>query len=178
VAFRLKALLPLLAALQINAAIADAHDKIRVHITPECKQWFYGPDWAFAKLEPMPRPDYVEWDPTEAKPLVFKDPRNSITFYVESDGRHLAAIDRDGKLLWVRNPFEDAKLCPYRSPRPVIFRITVSDPPHHGVEGRPAARFKKLGMDDSHQFIFIEFDSSQMGIMDVSTGNFMFEGQN
>lgn len=158
--------------------VAGLHDKTRVYIRPECKQWFYGPNWAFAKLEPVPRPDYVEWDPISAKPLVFKDPRNSITFYVESDGRHLAAIDPNGKLLWVRNPFEDAKLCPYRSPWPVIYRISTIDSPHYETEGRLATRFKESGMDESHQFIFIEFDSSQMGILDVSTGSFMFGGQN
>src|SRR5271170_836020 len=53
-------------------------------------------------------------------PSTYRDPDSGIAFYVESDGRHLAAIDANGKLLWVRNPFLDRNLCPYRSAHPYI----------------------------------------------------------
>ncbi|SRR5258708_788715 len=75
-----------------------------------------------------------------------KDPGTSITFYVESDGRHLAAMDSQGKLLWVRNPWEDARaFCPYRTPKPVV------------------ASLKSIGGNPEHSFIAIKFDSSQFG---------------
>ena len=43
-------------------------------------------------------------------PQVCKDPTTGTLLYVESDGRHVAAISRDGKLLWNKDPFKDAHL--------------------------------------------------------------------
>ena len=80
--------------------------KIQVFITPECKGMFYGPDFVdrdatgkIIKTEKKAKPDYVEWDSARARAIAFKDPRTLISLYVESDGRHIAAIDPDGKLL-------------------------------------------------------------------------------
>jgi hypothetical protein len=148
----------------VIAADPPPPQKIQVFISPECKGTFYGPDFLdldvngkIKKAEKRSRPDYVEWDPARAKPMAFKDPHTRISLYVESDGRHIAAIDPDGKLLWVRNPFEDRHLCPYRSPRPVIGRLE-------------AAKF------DDH--VIVQFDSSQFGVIDEITGDFVLEGQN
>lgn len=60
----------------------------------------------------MPKASALPPDP----PFAYFDPNSGITFYVESDGRHLAAIDKNGKVLWVRNPFVDNNLCSYRLP--------------------------------------------------------------
>jgi len=38
--------------------------------------------------------------PQDRWPRVIKDPTAKITFYLESDQRHIAAISDDGKLLW------------------------------------------------------------------------------
>jgi hypothetical protein len=43
-------------------------------------------------------------------PQSYRDADSGIIFYVESDGRHIAAIGQDGKLLWHRDPFADARL--------------------------------------------------------------------
>jgi len=111
------------------AADLVAPKTVPVLIRTECKQAFFFPDFIEpdGKAVKHDRPDYVDWDPTSAKPLVYRDGRTSITFYVESDGRHLAAIDGDGKLLWVRNPFEDRHLCSYRTGRPVIGAMKATD---------------------------------------------------
>ncbi len=111
------------------AADLVAPKTVPVLIRTECKQAFFFPDFIEpdGKALKHDRPDYVDRDPTSAKPLVYRDGRTSITFYVESDGRHLAAIDGDGKLLWVRNPFEDRHLCPYRTGRPVIGAMKATD---------------------------------------------------
>ena len=146
------------------AADPAKQQKIQVFITPECKGMFYGPDFVdldatgkIIKTEKKPKPDYVEWDPARAKPLAFKDPDSLISLYVESDGRHMAAIDPDGKLLWVRNPFEDRHLCPYRSPRPVISHLSAAK---------------------SEKHVIVQFDSSQSGVIDETTGDFVLESQN
>ena len=91
-------------------------------------------------------------------------------FYVESDGRHLAAISSDGKLLWVRNPFVDKRLCPYRNERPIIVAIELANP--FEVNTLEARLKRKI------HGIVIHFDSSQFGIVDVHTGDFFFMGQN
>src|SRR6185437_8879935 len=54
------------------------------------------------------------------KPLAYRDKQTGVLLYVESDGRHLAAISPQGELLWVRDPFVDKNLCPYRTARPTI----------------------------------------------------------
>jgi hypothetical protein len=127
-------------------------------------------------------PEQVPWNPSRAKSFSYVDPRTQITFYVESDGRHLAAIDSSGKLMWVRNPFEDSELCPYRSPRPVIDELktveVTKDEPNY-LNKRTGRQFRSLGMaDPSHKFLKLTFDSSQFGLLDESTGDFLELGNN
>lgn len=138
--------------------------RIRIAISPECMSWYYAPD--FENKGTSNRPKYALWNPDSAKPLSFKDPRTSISFYVESDGRHLAAIDSTGTLLWVRSPIQDSHFCPRGNPRPSISEIvlveinpTVAEKMRHG--GR---------MDPSHLFVEIKFDSSQYGVVDETNG--------
>ena len=120
-----------------------------------------------------PAPDPRDLPPgpgSPGKPIAYHDDQTDILFYVESDGRHLAALDRSGKLLWVRDPFVDQNLCPYRNARPIIFRIGPIPKPY---EALVVKAWKRQG-----PFIEIHFDSSQFGAVDVKTGDFFFEGQN
>jgi len=143
---------------------------VKVLIRPECKEMFYGPDFF---NEHKKRPDYVFWDSTRAHPLAFIDPRTSITFYVESDGRHLSAINEKAILLWLHNPFEEAGECEYRSPHPVITKMEIFE----NTEAlNSSLRTHPLNL--KHKFISIEFDSSQFGIIDEATGEYFPLGQN
>jgi hypothetical protein len=106
----------------VNAADGNKPQPIKVLIRPECKAMFYGPDFIDLDVhgkpiptKKKPRPDYVAWDASQAKPFV-QESKHINRFLRESDGRHLTAIASDGKLLWIRNPFEDRHLCPYRTP--------------------------------------------------------------
>lgn len=158
-------------ALTVNAQEPEKNNMVKVLIRPECKWMFYPPDF---DDKPHQWPDYVLWDSSVAKPLVFKDPRTLITFYVESDGRHLAAIDKEGKLLWVHNPFEeDKEQCEYRTPHPIIVRIEIYKNPEllKFSEGGPK-------LDLNHNFINVYFDSSQNGILDEETGKYIWLAQN
>ena len=141
---------------------------IQVFISDDCKSSFYG--YFLSGADARKRPSYVPWSTSNAKAMVFKDPRNSLSFYVESDGRHVAAFDSDGALLWVRNPYEDARLCPYRTPRPVIARL----------ESRELTEVyaKRIGAIADHAYLSVQFDSSQFGVIDEGDGHFIFEGQN
>jgi hypothetical protein len=94
--------------------------------------------------------------------LIYKDPATNVIIYVETDGRHVAAISPDGKLLWRKNPFVDAGMQPYRLARPTINYV--------GPGRAPAA-------DAGGVMVSIGFNSSQSGEMDIATGHFRFEGQ-
>ena len=154
---------------------------IQVFISPECKWMFYGLDFIeldskgkAIKTKKRSKPDYVPWDPASAIPMVYKDPRTSIALYVESDGRHIAATDEQGKLLWVRNPWEEAhSFCPYRTPRPVVASLKIME---LSASGR--SYLKSRGANLEHTFISLSFDSSQFGELDETTGDFFPEGQN
>jgi len=98
-------------------------------------------------------------------PQSYRDPGTGITFYVESDGLHVAAISKEGKILWVRDPFHDAKLSDYRTHKPQIVSVGKGSWWVDGVRRRdfPA--------------IEIRFNSSQFGAMKMSDGEFQPLGQ-
>jgi hypothetical protein len=161
----------------IKLAVAVASDQegwIRILMPPECMNWYYGSDYVEADgtKTKSNRPKYVLWNPNSAKPLTFKDPRTSIFFYVESDGRHLAAIDAGGKLLWVRNPFEDPRFCPSNNPRPSISSISIAE-----ISLPRAEKMRAAAMDPSPNFLEIKFDSFQFGLLDEANGDFRMWGQ-
>jgi hypothetical protein len=106
----------------------------------------------------MPAP-LREGYPAAINGLVYQDPETKIIIYVETDGRHVAAISTDGRLLWRKDPFVDAKMEPYREARPTIAAIG------------PASSV------DVGQFA-VHFTSSQKGVMSLATGQFRFMGQN
>ena len=96
-------------------------------------------------------------DEATIKPLTFVDTQSRVLYYVESDGRHVSAIAADGKLLWHRNPFVDAKLQPYRFRKPIIVWI---------------------GLDESRgNSLAISFNSSQFGLLNAKTGEFDYRGR-
>ena len=154
---------------------------IRVYIRAECKGIFYGPDFdelgshgKMVRRKRRSKPEYVPWNPANAVPMAYKDPSSSIVIYVESDGRHIAATDADGKLLWVRNPWEESHaFCQYRTPRPVVDSLKK-------MELNDAARsnLKASGANLDHTFVSLSYDSSQFGMLDELTGEFYPGGQN
>ena len=54
------------------------------------------------EVQPKPFPS--------GQPFLLNDPRTGLMLYVESDGRHMAAITRGGKILWHKDLFADPKL--------------------------------------------------------------------
>jgi hypothetical protein len=157
-----------------------SQQSIQVFISPSCK-WMYFPEFIDVdsngkalKTKKRPKPDYVLWNPANALAMAYKDPRTAIALYVESDGRHIAAIDAQSKLLWVRNPWEEARVfCPYRTPRPVVNALTIVE-----LNEYHRSILKSRGANLEHTFIKLTFDSSQFGLLDESTGDFFAEGQN
>lgn len=148
------------------------------------------PEWARGCRGYVP-PPHIPGFPDEppdmapghlGKPMSYKDSLTGTIFYVESDGRHLAAIDPNGKLLWVEDPFADLNLCSYRNLRPTIVYV---GPPHGGMLDREDdqaatkadAALSKLLKRQAH-YIEIKFDSSQFIYVDVENGVSFFGGNN
>lgn len=98
-------------------------------------------------------------------PQVYKDPSSGTLLYIESDGRHVAAISSDGKLLWNRDPFKDAHLPFYRTEKPQIVYIGSVSKSDRATGGEP------------DKLVGIAFNNSQFGVMRISDGEFRFRGQ-
>jgi hypothetical protein len=101
-------------------------------------------------------------------PLVVKDMQTGTLFYVESDRRHVSAIDAEGKVLWCRDPFREPGIQPYRFKEPVIVYIGDAGWRAAGVEAAQAGEGPYLGLG---------FNSSQFGILNTKTGEFTFQGR-
>ena len=97
-------------------------------------------------------------------PQVYKDPKTGTLFYVETDGRHVAAISVDGKMLWNRDPHNDAHLPYYRTEKPQI--VYIGPIPKSGAV-----------VIDPAKFVAITFNNSQFGAMSISNGEFRYLGQ-
>jgi hypothetical protein len=104
-------------------------------------------------------------------PYTYKDADTGIIFYIESDGHHVAALDKDGKILWCRQPALDGKLPPYSEihPRPNPLIVWFG-----ALTKNQSERLKNTG---SGKFIGISFNSRQAGMLDVKNGDFTFQGQ-
>jgi hypothetical protein len=98
-------------------------------------------------------------------PQVYKDPNSGTLLYVETDGRHVAAISGEGKLLWNRDPFKDAHLSFYRTEKPQIVYIG------------PIKKSAQIDGVKPDKFVGISFNSSQFGLLRISNGEFQFLGQ-
>jgi hypothetical protein len=96
-------------------------------------------------------------------PVAYVDKNLQVVFYAETDGRHLSAINLDGRVLWTRSPFVDAQLKPYRVVEPRIVKIN------------PPLPWMIVGAKGT--FVAITFESTQFGLVDVKSGDFILLGQ-
>jgi len=83
----------------------------------------------------------------------------SILLSVEPDGRHVVATNGRNEMMWRVDPFSDAKLEPYRTASP---RIVYIGP---------------VSVPSKEPSVAIRFNSTQFGIIVLSTGAFIYEGQ-
>lgn len=116
-----------------------------------------GSNWTL-KINPPPTPIPL--------PHIYKEAASGILFYVESDGRHVTAINPDGKILWSSDPFADAHLEFYRTKTPRIVYI-----------GKVSQRAESYWVAKGKRVIGITFNSSQFGEIDMKTGEFMSGGR-
>jgi hypothetical protein len=98
-------------------------------------------------------------------PQVYKDLNSGTTLYVETDGRHVAGISADGKLLWNKDPLKEAHLDYYRTKKPQIIYVG------------PVSKSNPYTKEGSQEFAAITFNNSQFGLLRISNGEFQFLGQ-
>jgi len=88
------------------------------------------------------------------------DQVTGLIYEVQTDRRTVTARKPDGKILWKVNPFEDAKMEPYRFKYPFITHMGKMET--RAING---------------PVLIIGFNSSQYGPIELDTGNFHFWGQ-
>jgi hypothetical protein len=96
--------------------------------------------------------------------LIYKDAETNVMIYVESDARHVAAINPDGKVLWNRDPFADAKLMSNNIPEFDHPKITWI-----GLENG-------VPFPGNAKCIGITFSGGMYGYLEINKGDFTYLG--
>jgi len=113
---------------------------------------------------------------------VYRDPLSGYVLHVAPDGRHLEAVDARGHLVWYRDPHSG--VFPYRHEPACIDTLGPDGYQAGRITNRP---FKLFGADGKMRtlqegrtghYVYLVFDNSQQGIVNVWTGEFIFFGQN
>ena len=94
-------------------------------------------------------------------PIQVTDKQTGIVYKVQSDRRTITATRADGTIIWKINPYEDAKLKPYRADHPFIVEIWS---PKTNVSNRKAP------------FLSIVFTGGQFGDLDLASGRYTYTG--
>jgi hypothetical protein len=92
--------------------------------------------------------------------------------YFESDGQHVAALDKDGQVLWHKNPAEELAASKSFKKGAKVMRpvIVYAGPPHDWM----LRVMKERGKEG--QYVAITFSTKAFGLLDKQTGGFTFLG--
>jgi hypothetical protein len=124
---------------QRDAAIRDEQEAIKKGLKPEA-------------IEEMRRIHFRN----SLYPIRATDLVTGIIYEVQSDRRTIVAKSPVGKIIWQANPFEDAKLMPYRFEHPFIVYFGKSN-----NNGRL-----------NGEILDVAFNSSQFGDIELESGKF------
>jgi hypothetical protein len=138
-------------------------------------------DAAAAKPAPSPRhqarrdspPLIAPGDaPPEVKPTVLKDEQSGTLFYFESDGQHVTAIDKNGNVLWHRNPVKEGGIKGLsREGKTVWPTIVFAGPPVDWMLKVMKDRGKK------GECFAVGFNTKDFGVLDKQTGEYTSMGR-
>jgi hypothetical protein len=124
------------------------------------------------KREPPP-PTAPDVPLPKIKPMAFKDAKTGILVYFESDGLTAAAIDKNGKVLWHKNPAENSAVSGFtkdgKEVRPVIYQ--AGSPGDSQVKDMKRRGFKG-------EFIIVSFSTGEFATLDIKTGEITVLGKN
>ena len=97
---------------------------------------------------------------SDIKDFTLIDSESGIRFILDETRIFVTSIDENGNQLWQTDPWKDNNIKEYRIERPIIVQFYFSDNNWSGLKG-----------------IWIVYNNTQFGILDKSTGNFTFLGQ-
>ncbi|MCL9807698.1 hypothetical protein NAT51_19425 [Flavobacterium amniphilum] len=89
------------------------------------------------------------------------DETTGIKFTLDSTQIYVSAIDKSGKQIWRTDPWKDNELTEYRVKRPIIVEF----------------KFINEKWKDNKKVIWIVYNNSQFGTIDLTTGEFEWHGQ-
>jgi hypothetical protein len=92
-------------------------------------------------------------------------------FYFESDGQYVAAIDKDGKVLWHKNPAEEAGLKGFTKGDKVVRPVIIYACPPLDWMLRAMKDRGKTG-----EYLTVTFSTKAFGLLDKQTGGFTYLG--
>jgi hypothetical protein len=101
------------------------------------------------------------------EPVCFSGDWQGTRVCSERDGSQVTAV-QNGRQLWRKDAHGDWKVWPYRTVYPVVRSMTAV----------PEGYRKAYGRLIPEHAIFIQFDSSQFGVVDEEAGKFTMLGQN
>ena len=95
------------------------------------------------------------------------DSISGIIFLLDTTHITISAFDKNGTIVWKTDPWKHSNLAIYRTTRPVIayFALGRTD----------ECSWCKIPIDAS--VLWIEYDNSQIGFLDLKSGKFQFCGQ-
>jgi hypothetical protein len=97
---------------------------------------------------------------TPKLPFTFKA-KTGILFYVESDGRHMSAIDENGKILWHKAPYDEKGVFAKQIKGRVIYRLLEADDSDLELMERRGKR---------GQYIRVSCGMHEVGLLNQNTG--------
>jgi hypothetical protein len=110
-------------------------------------------------------------------PVAYADRATETLFYVESDGRHVSAVRFDGHVLWTRDLHSDAQ-------RVLWSREQSDDEAELDRLFRDDVRDRKIvsieptePQDQAKVCLSITFSSGDFGVIDATSGRFIWLGR-
>jgi len=114
-----------------------------------------------------PQDDKGGKSPPIEKPLTYRVEKSNVVFYVEGNRQYLAAIDKEGKVLWHRSVVDQLRSKEWLG-KPV--RITFVGKAHDWMFEVMKERGKK------GEYIGIAFSNREGGVIDQSDGSYTSMG--
>ena len=104
-------------------------------------------------------------------PITLKDDSSGTLFYFESDGQNVAALDKEGNVLWQKNPADEAALKGWKKGDKIVRPVIIfAGPPLDWM----LRVMKQRG--ENGEYISIGFSTKEFGLLDKQTGKYTSMG--
>jgi hypothetical protein len=104
--------------------------------------------------------------------MTLKDQDSGTIFYFESDGQHVTALDKDGAVLWHKNPVEEGGLKGSSVDGKTAWPTICAAGPPLGWMVKTMQDRGKHG-----EYLGISFNTREFGLLDKLTGEYTHMGR-